>query len=44
MAKLFQDHRHESREGIYARKLNPFLPEMEMKTETQLLLLTSTAL
>lgn len=33
MAKLFQGCGHESRKGIYARILNPFLPKMERKTE-----------
>lgn len=37
IAELFQDCGHESRKGINARKLNPFLPEMERQKQTQLL-------
>lgn len=45
IAKLFQGCGHESRKGIYARLLNPFLPKMEIKTERKpvtLLQFTST--
>ena len=32
IAELFQSWEHKARKGIYARKLNPFLPEMKIKT------------